>query len=579
MKEYKQIEPINFIKIIATLCVFFLHTSIFSAQWGNFSFSEKTWFLKTPAWGAVWIFIFISGYLNGGSFLRNGKRTYTFKYNSILHFYMKRFLKVIIPMWIFVLVVCIVIEPETMFQNKDLIFRVLTLTYQNDPASNNIGAVWYICTLAWLYLLTPFICWIVHFILDRGKKPAYKKIILYVLFFASALLGFIYRIYMKNLGLDWSQIYVLFYCNLDIYISGILLSAIIREKKYDRFHYNVNVVLALVLFMGMLIANTWIYYMGGDTDIRYLEFYQWYFPTIYITVLGAVIYLVCGWDVAYKSKNLPAVMIEKFGKITFEFYLVHSMVLNCISPYISADTPLEYHISLLLAGFWASVAVAVLFKGGHMGMTRLTFERENKIGSDSNNKKEKAVKIVCFLTALIGSAVIIGFLNPFFFEREKEVFSVSDFSSVHGEGYTQEDNSFTNMQKEAFFILDAGALKRYNKLTIRFENTLDADVPIKLIHSASGNETDGKVLSEVLNRGERSVSFTDEFNTDQYIRLYIDLPTNETYSLQKIDFIKKELGPTIIYWNVWGVITILLWRLFLFAILQFERFSMHGEKK
>lgn len=52
MRKENIVDPLNFLRVIATFLVFFLHTSIFSSQRG-FAFGSHTWFLKTPAWGRM----------------------------------------------------------------------------------------------------------------------------------------------------------------------------------------------------------------------------------------------------------------------------------------------------------------------------------------------------------------------------------------------------------------------------------------------------------------------------------------------------------------------------------------------
>lgn len=88
--QYNYVDPFNFIRSIAVICVFLLHTSLFSGQLG-FVYDRYTWPLKTPAWSAVWILFVLSGYFIGKGFF---KGRYAFNAKGFLKFYLKRFIKV-----------------------------------------------------------------------------------------------------------------------------------------------------------------------------------------------------------------------------------------------------------------------------------------------------------------------------------------------------------------------------------------------------------------------------------------------------------------------------------------------------
>ncbi len=357
----KQIEPINFIKIMATMCVFFIHTSIFSSQWSGFSFSKGTWFFKTPAWAAVWIFFFISGYCNGGNFIAKNTK-YNFELKSIWNFYKKRFLKVIWPTWIFIFCALTIGEPEFLKQNPEVVIKILTLRYYNNPASASIGATWFVFTLAQLYLLTPFICYIISKILKNIYKNKRAK---YILLLLCIVLGGTFRLIMYIKGVDWSsKVYVPFYGNLDIYTAGIIFSTLKEEREYKRVKYNLSIIFSLLLFVGVLIINSDIYYRGTQ-KIEYLLVYQYIFPSIYIIVLCIFIYNSSFWKIDYAGTSFGTRLLDKFASISFEFYLIHSIVLYKISPYIVTNNANKAYFLLLLIGFCVTTTLAILFRNGY----------------------------------------------------------------------------------------------------------------------------------------------------------------------------------------------------------------------
>ena len=367
MNIRKEFNLINFIKIVATMCVFCLHTSLFSSSWGGFSFSSKTWFLQTPAWAAVWVFFFLSGYLNGNGFLSD-KPKYNFDIRGVYNFYKRRFIKVVMPTWIFIMIACTISEPDFFAQYPMVIIKILTLRYYNDPACTSIGATWYVFVLAQLYILTPFICFFIKKILFKIYHN--KKVVCLVGIIVCVFAGLIFRCYMHKVGADWSsKVYVPFYANLDIYISGILLAACKKERDYIEQKYNIYTIIASVLFIVLICVNIYIYYKGNTNNI-YLELYQYIFPSIYIIILSFVIYLGCGWNVVYKSENLITKLMDSFAGISFEFYLIHSMVLYRIAPYIKVDSPNKFHIILLGLAFVISVLFAKLFQRGYKGINK-----------------------------------------------------------------------------------------------------------------------------------------------------------------------------------------------------------------
>lgn len=366
MEKKNQVDPINIYRIIAVVCVFFLHTSIFSGQLG-FAYSEENWFLQTPAWAAVWLFYLLSGYLIGKGFIsgrykENGQ--YTLK--SVLNFYINRFLKVGLPTWIFSFLAIILQDPAFGVNNKAVFFKILTFRYYNAPSSTIIGATWYVSTLMWLYLFAPFFAFLIEKVFGLLTKRKYQNLYVSMLFFTILLLGLLLRIYCYKRGFDWSsRVYVPFYCNLDIYICGMLINCFssIKNKKV----VNIMSCTAFFFLVMTVILNSRIYYLGAY-DTCYMILYQYVFPSVYI-MIGAF-YLYCfGNNKQYDYEKLsvkmlvrnPLRIIDWLSSISFEFYLMHSLVLNCIYLYISAASPLYLHLKLLASAFVVTVILAALF--------------------------------------------------------------------------------------------------------------------------------------------------------------------------------------------------------------------------
>ena len=364
MVEVNKVNPINILKVIATMCVFMLHTYIFSSQWG-FVYGEKTWILKTPAWAAVWIFFMLSGFFIGkgfysGKYKEEGK--YTIK--SILRFYLSRVIKIGVPVLSFSLLTLILLEPQTFFGDKQIIWKILTFSFFNEPASNVIGVTWYVSTLMRLYLCAPFVMYILEKIFGGIKNNSKKKVMLVLLFVAIALLGLWGRINLYKRGVNWSsQVYVPFYCNLDIYVCGMLINFWDEEVKSI---FKWGKFISWILVIALIVLNIRVYYMS-DYIFDCLIIYQYVMPTIYIFVIGFFLLNFGNEKVRYRKLSLdslkenPLRCVELFESISFEFYLVHSMVLNCIYLHVSnGETGIAIHLKLMVFAFVISTILAYL---------------------------------------------------------------------------------------------------------------------------------------------------------------------------------------------------------------------------
>ena len=102
-------------------------------------------------------------------------------------------------------------------------------------------------------------------------------------------LGFCYRVYMFGTGADWSsQVYVPFYANLDLYISGILLNYLkIPKMESERKKLLFGSLIKAAFVIGIII-NCYIAYRA-DYSTTYLFVYQYVLPSFYL--VGVCIYI------------------------------------------------------------------------------------------------------------------------------------------------------------------------------------------------------------------------------------------------------------------------------------------------
>ena len=345
---------IDLLKVIAALCIFMLHISIFSSSTYGFSFTDRTWFLQTPAWSAVWIFFVLSGYANGKSF-------YSGKYNlcikDIRRFYYRRFLKVILPCWIFTLYTLLLVEKDFLHENPNVILKILTLSYYNNPDNVSIGATWYVYSVAWLYILTPVIIWILHPMVPKSDNTKW------VLVICIAAFGLFIRFASFKTGIGFQNIYVPFYMNLDLYISGIIIA---HMSQSNNGLSNKRIIILFTSLVVLLLINMRIYYKG-NTMPTCLLIYQYVFPTVWLIFTSMYIYISQRVVGGYTLKLPQSIekRISRFSEISFYFYLVHSMIASKIAPiFIGIKSATLSHILLLVFTYAVAFVMSWFMRNG-----------------------------------------------------------------------------------------------------------------------------------------------------------------------------------------------------------------------
>ncbi len=125
-------------------------------------------------------------------------------------------------------------------------------------------------------------------------------------------------------------------------------------------------ICAGVLFAALIIVNCYIYNQGSLGDTALLNIYQYYFPTAYILLLIFYVYVFDnGRGKAVRSvKRLaenPLHIIDWLSSISFEFYLLHSLVLWKISGWFTLKDPLSAYLWLALTGAIITIILSVGF--------------------------------------------------------------------------------------------------------------------------------------------------------------------------------------------------------------------------
>lgn len=380
-----RVDWLNLLKIIAFLCVFLLHTKIFLPMPWNENV-PWAWVLYTPAWGAVWIFIVLSGYGIGRGFYAG---RYEVSAKGIVRYWIKRLLKIVPVYWFFVFSVALFVNPVLLTPTKESVSHLLSLlffNYYSNFDSLTFGAAWYLTTLMRLYIFAP----LVFLLLRKIKSLRVNHVFLFALLAAGLVARIGMKAYISRFSGSWNfDVYVPFYFNLDVFFCGFLLA----NPEYRQKHRATRLgrASAFLLMMVLILFNSKLYYDGiYQENTFYIELYQYLFPTIYCL---AVLYYIYEFDVCstvpYKScsphklKRAVVWSVKHFALIQLPIYLYHPVILQCLlnvykdevySEYVTfLGVPTKYASfakgccftvqALVLSLLWA-VIVAVLFSGG-----------------------------------------------------------------------------------------------------------------------------------------------------------------------------------------------------------------------
>src|SRR5574344_333825 len=267
-----EFNAIDFLRIMAMLFVVILHVTIGLTTGAKEELiSTFGIFAYFPAWAGVWIFFFISAYLNISGFL-SGK--YEFSLKGILTFYKKRFLK-LYPLYILYFIFCLfAFNYPDLLNNPEVILRVIFLQYNGIPGINYFGSAWFVSTICQFYLLCPLFAYVI-------KKIATNKNRSLLLFFFVACIGLLVRLILVKNGVEfYTYIYTPIYGNIDIFFCGGLLIQIIKYKDGKNLLF--NKIFSLVLFFVCFVSNCYFYYANQSVIYEVVYPFLWIFCCSYL---------------------------------------------------------------------------------------------------------------------------------------------------------------------------------------------------------------------------------------------------------------------------------------------------------
>lgn len=330
---------IDKLRIAATFLVFFLHSLLFTGK--NFPMmdilkdSGGYFIFFTPAWGGVWIFFVLSGFLAGVSWL-SGR--YNLTRDGVIKYYKRKIYRIYIPTVFFIGFAVLVANPSFL-EDWHIVFSILTSTYNGRPGFFGMGATWYVFSLMWLYFMVPVLCLI------------YSKYSRYVVFGVSLVFGLLMRIFWFYSGDDWCIMYTFPICNIDLFACGFGVAywhddIKVQVKKCYRF--------SLLFFMGgLIVSNAYIIAFNW-----HLEFYQYFFPTLYLILSCLYLWLFRIDAGRLHLADIVKKYLKKFSNISFEFYLFHSLIFGLICSHVGGHSAIGQWTKYVLIGMLITLLCA-----------------------------------------------------------------------------------------------------------------------------------------------------------------------------------------------------------------------------
>ena len=220
---------------------------------------DLSWLMFSHGAIAVWIFFVLSGYLMGKVFYT---KRYTVDIAGVIKFWRNRVLR-IFPLYYFaVLILTIFVYPEILkFYNWGYLLRVCTFTYHpyiSFEAVKFNDVFWSLSTEVQFYLIVPFIYSLIQNRLNNQKKVfiAGLSIILATLIFRSFLWISFQTEITQEMGYAFKYWYTPLIVNLDLFICGFLLNALIQNRKLS---FNPNQSRKIKIFAVTLIILLYLF--------------------------------------------------------------------------------------------------------------------------------------------------------------------------------------------------------------------------------------------------------------------------------------------------------------------------------
>lgn len=310
MAQSKRNVSIQLIRIVAMFMIITDHLLCFV------NFSGKSIIVQITNSGVL-IFLFISGYLFGQKEILDWK-----------NWFISRLLRVCIPVWIFVLIDLIV---EQLLYNRFQIKYIFIYAFNVQGFVNGIQGgipLWFITLILICYLITP--------LLSKLKGIIKSKAVIISIITLIVIIQIVLA-YITDIGMVYGHKSSWCILALGTYALGYFAGTYIIN---DNQPIKKDIIITLIM-----IASSFCVVMLNkriDNTVFYNDIVMWYGIIIVDLWIITIVYRLgrLSWI------NGVSKVIDFFDKISFEFYLVHYLIIMTVTLPIATKIGLVKYIVL-----------------------------------------------------------------------------------------------------------------------------------------------------------------------------------------------------------------------------------------
>jgi len=260
--------------------------------------------------------------LLSGALILNGKDEKTSS------FYLKRFIKIVIPLYIYSLIYIYVYEYNYNFE----IFK--PINFINAIKDITKGPVyyhlWYVYMIIGIYLCAPYIKKMCRALSDRDC------INLLILIFSISIIRYL----LPSIGINIGITSLMFIGWPLIFILGYLITREVINKNYKLIYF-----LGIISFIIYLIAKRWFPQINNLDDLSI---------TMMLEVMAIYLFFYRNKAKICKNKIINKVILI-ISKYSWEIYLIHIYVMNLI-----IDKVIVYGVNIVSASLVLTILVAII---------------------------------------------------------------------------------------------------------------------------------------------------------------------------------------------------------------------------
>lgn len=302
MEQLNQATPfpkqywIAHLRVFATICVIFIHTSG-GALMRFGKIASSTWWASNLISGVgrftVPAFVMISGALLLGREI------------NLFAFLQKRFLRVWVPFTVWIV---IYIAYHNIFEHNPISLKNAFFGYLSG-GNGQYGHLWFVYMILGLYLFTP----IINFFILKATDLELVYLIT-LCFISTTLFMFLKEFFKLNIFLDIS--------NFGSYLGYFVAGYYFKNKQFAIGKYG-YLAIFIFAYLATVVGTYWISSQKGQYH-RY--FYDYFSPNTVLMTFSIFMF----FKTAINHDFLPKIM-EPLDKASFGIYLVHLLIINILS--------------------------------------------------------------------------------------------------------------------------------------------------------------------------------------------------------------------------------------------------------